>query len=70
MVLNDTGNLNLVKFNSVANSTIVGLPINHLEINQRSNVSVVSSTRDVGKRNGVDVVSKLQPIGPLSQPND
>jgi hypothetical protein len=70
MVLNDTGNLNLVKFDSVANSTIVGQPINHLQINQRSNVSIVSSTRDVGRRNGVDVVSNLQPIGPLSRPND
>ena len=70
MVLNDTGNLNLVKFDSVANSTIVGQPINHLEINHRTNVSVVSSKRDVGTRDGVAVVSNLQPIGPLSQPND
>src|SRR5262249_15889498 len=35
VVLNDTGNLNLVKFDSVVNSTIVGQPINHLEINHR-----------------------------------
>jgi hypothetical protein len=70
MVVNDTGNLNLVQFDSVANSTIVGQPINHLKINHRSNVSIVSSKRDVGTRNDVTIVNGLQPIGPLTQPND
>ena len=32
MVLNDNGNLNLVKFASVSNSTIVGQPVSHLQM--------------------------------------
>ena len=32
MVLNDTGNLNLVKFRSVDDSTIVGQPVGHIQI--------------------------------------
>ena len=37
----------------------------HIQIKRRSNVSIVSSARDVGKRNDVTVVRGLQPIGPL-----
>jgi hypothetical protein len=70
MVLNDTGNLNLVKFQSVRNSTIVGQPVSHIEIGQRSHVLILTPSRKVGNRNGVDVVKGLARIGPLSQPND
>ncbi len=70
MVLNDTGNLNLVKFRTVANSTIVGQPVGHIQFKSRSHVSIMTPTRDVAGRNGVIVNSKLVQIGPLTQPND
>ncbi len=70
LVLNDTGNLNLVKLDSLSNSTIVGQPISHLEIKSRSASNVLSTKRDVGTRNGVDVSNSLQPIGPITQTGD
>jgi hypothetical protein len=70
MVLNDTGNLNLVKFNSIRNSTIVGQPVGHLQFTHRSNVKIFSPKRDVAGRNHVTIVKNLQRIGPLTQPND
>jgi len=70
MVLNDTGNLNLIKFLSVKNSTVVGQPVSHLQIQHRSNVSVLTPSRTVGNRNGVAVVPKLKPIGPISLTGD
>ena len=70
MVLNDTGNLNLVKFQSVKNSTIVGQPVSHLQIQKRSKVIVLTPSRTVGTRNGVTIDSNLQQIGPISQTGD
>jgi hypothetical protein len=70
LVLNDTGNLNLVKFGRVTNSTIVGQPVSHLDIGSRSNVTVLTPSRTVGSRNGVTIDPNLKVIGPLSQPND
>jgi hypothetical protein len=70
LVLNDTGNLNLVKFIQVTNSTIIGQPLSHLQIKHRSDTKVVSSKRDVAGRNGVTVETSIQQIGPLSQTND
>jgi len=70
MVLNDNGNLNLVKLASLTNSTIVGQPLGHLQINRRSNDMILTPTRTVDGRNGVKVDNNLQPIGPLSQTND
>ena len=70
MVLNDTGNLNLVKFQSVSNSTIVGQPVSHLQIGKRSHVIVLTPSRTVHGRNGVTVDKGLNRIGPLTQPND
>jgi hypothetical protein len=79
MVLNDTGNLNLLKFWTVTNSTIVGQPVGHIQIQNRSNVTILTPTRTVkgtgginthSMRNDVMVIPGLQPIGPLSQPND
>ena len=69
-VINDNGNLNLVKFASVANSTIVGQPVGHLQILNRSHVTVLTPSRTAGARNGVTVDANLNPIGPLSQTND
>jgi len=70
MVLNDSGNLNLVKFASVTNSTIVGQPVSHLQIKSRSNDFIFTPTRTVAGRNGVKVIDNLKQIGPLSQTND
>jgi hypothetical protein len=70
LVINNAGNLNLVSFRSMANSTIVGEPVTHINIKKRNNVSIYSTTRTVGNRNGVTVVPGLQQIGPLSQPHD
>jgi hypothetical protein len=70
MVLNDTGNLNLVKFRSVRTSTIIGQPVSHIQIQQRSDVLILTKTRAVGGRNDVKLNKHLKVIGPLSQPND
>jgi hypothetical protein len=67
MILNDTGNLALVKLQKIANSTVVGQPISHLNVKPRSNTTFLSSARLIGQRNGVMVQSNIQPIGPLSQ---
>lgn len=67
MVLNDTGLLNLISFQRVTNSTIVGQPVNHVRINSRDNVTISSTTRSVAGRGGVTFVPSLRQIGPLSQ---
>ena len=69
-VINDNGNLNLIKFASVTNSTVVGQPVSHLQIQKRSHLTVLTPTRTAGKRNGVTVNANLNPIGPLSQTGD
>jgi hypothetical protein len=66
MVLNDSGNLNLVKLGSVTDSTIVGQPVSHVQIAHRSNVTILTPSRTVGSRNDVKVDHSLNPIGPLS----
>ena len=67
MVLNDNGNLNLVKFASVTNSTIVGQPLSHFQIHHSLAQYDPHTVADVDDRNGVTVTKGLQPIGPLSQ---
>ncbi len=69
MVLNDAGNLNLVKIDSVAHSVIVGEPFGHAQIPHRSNVVILSTTRTVDGRNGVRVDPILRQRGPLSLPS-
>jgi hypothetical protein len=70
LVLNDSGNLNLVKFQSVADSTIVGQPIGHIQFLKRSHILILTPSRTAAGRNGVTVDPSLSQIGPLSQPND
>jgi hypothetical protein len=70
LVLNDSGNLNLIKFANIANSTIVGQPVSHVQITRRSHVTILTPSRTVDGRNGVTVNQSLKQIGPLSQPND
>ncbi|OJW08340.1 MAG: hypothetical protein BGO49_13140 [Planctomycetales bacterium 71-10] len=67
MVLNDSGLLNLISFQSVTNSTIVGQPVGHVRINRRDNVSILSTERPYAGRGGVTYVPGLEQIGPLSQ---
>lgn len=66
MFLNDTGNLATIKIQHVANSTIVGQPVSHIDTTSRKDVTILSSSRLVGNRNGAQQVSNIQPIGPIS----
>ena len=70
MVLNDNGNLNLVKFASVSNSTIVGQPVSHLQIQKRSHVTILTPSRTAGGRNGVTVDTSLSRSARCRRPND
>ena len=67
LVLNNAGNLNLVTFDAMSDSTIVGEPVGHIRIKKRDNVSIYSTARTVGGRSDVTFVKNLQQIGPLSQ---
>lgn len=68
LVLNDLGNLNLVKVRRMANSTIQGFPFSHAAITKRTNVTIVTPSRTADDRNGVTVVPGLLPTGPLFLP--
>ena len=75
LVLNDTGNLNLLKTGMLTNSTIIGQPLTHIQtpMTARSNVLLITSSAFpfVGKRHpDLTIIPSLQQIGPLSQPND
>ena len=70
MVLNDTGLLNLISFQRVTNSTIVGQPVGHVRINRRENTTISSTARTYAGRGGVTFVPNLQQIGPLSHTRD
>ncbi len=65
LFLNDTGNLATVKIQNMANSTIVGQPLSHVEVPRRTNTTIYTSSREVGNRNGATQVLNIQPIGPL-----
>lgn len=67
MVLNNSGLLNLISFQRVTNSAIVGQPVGHVKINSRENVTISSTSRTYAGRGGVTFVPGLQQIGPLSQ---
>jgi len=68
LVFNGEGNVNLVKIRAASHSTILGYPFGHAQIPARSDVTILSSGRSVGSRNGVIDVPNLQPTGPLSLP--
>ena len=68
LVFNGAGNVNLVKIHQAADSTLIGFPFGHAQIPLRKNVTILSSSRVVGNRNVVTVVSGLTPTGPLSLP--
>jgi hypothetical protein len=70
LVLNVQGYANLVKILHNSDSTIVALPFAHAQMpeSNRSNVTIYSSKRSVGHRNGVEFDNLTQPVGPLSLP--
>jgi hypothetical protein len=65
MLLNDTGNLATVKIQHINNSTIVGQPISHIVTTERKNAVFLTSSREVGNRNGAVQFKNIQPIGPM-----
>ncbi len=69
LVFNGAGNLNLIKARNVANSSVVGFPLSHVDINVRNNVSIVTTSRLVGDRNGVTVNASQRVLGPLTLPS-
>ena len=68
LVFSGEGNVNLVKIAEASDTLILGYPFGHAAIPNRTNVTIVSSTRSVGGRNGVTVLPKIQPTGPLFLP--
>jgi hypothetical protein len=69
LVLNDSGNLNLVKVSKISNSVIIGQPFGHPQMPNRSNVTILSTARIFADRGGVIVVPHFPQIGPLSLPS-
>jgi len=65
MVLNVAGNLDQVTIKNASNSTIIGLPLAHVNIPIRNNVTILTNSRLVGTRGGVTVNSALTEQGPL-----
>jgi hypothetical protein len=73
LVLNDTGYLNLLRTGQLSNSTILAQPIGHVmtPMSSRTNTTLLSSNnRDFLTRGGVQLVTGLHQIGPLSLTND
>jgi outer membrane protein assembly factor BamB len=70
MFLNDTGNLATIKIPRVDNSTIVGQPISHIQVARRYNATFLTSSREVGNRNGAMQVLNIKPIGPTGLQGD
>lgn len=70
MVLNDLGTLNLLKIHRAVDSTVIGYPISHVEVANRNNVALISTSRPDGvdARGGVIVEKDRRPTGPLSLP--
>lgn len=70
LVLNVNGVLDTVRIDAAVDSTIVGRPINHVQIGRRRNVELISTGREVAQRGGVETFKKarLRPLGPLITP--
>ncbi len=68
LVFSGEGNVGLVQIQNAADTEILGFPFGHAAIPNRSNVTIVSSTRTVGSRNGVTELPGINPTGPLSLP--
>ena len=69
LVFNDSGNFNKLQAKTVSNSSIVGLPFSHVNIQNRTNTTIVTNSRLVGTRGGVIVNPNTRQVGPLVLPN-
>ena len=69
LVLNDAGNLNLLAIGTATNSSVVGLPFGHVNIQNRNNVAIVTNSRLVGERGNVTVIPGARQTGPLTLPS-
>ena len=71
LVINASGAINLVQIKSATDTAIVGRPLNHVNIPNRKNVTLISTARgSTGKdtANGVTIQSTARPIGVLTLP--
>lgn len=71
LVLNDQGEANFITIGNATDTTIIGRPLDHLQIPHRQNVQLLSTARGVDglvTRNGVQVVPKLSAVGPVDLP--
>jgi hypothetical protein len=68
LVVDDIGFLNFIEIGKATDSAFVGMPVNHVLIGQRSNVSILSTFRPVDGRGGVTINESLKPLGPFTQP--
>ena len=68
LVVDDIGLLNFIEIGQASDSAFVGMPVNHVLIGQRRNVSILSTSRPVDGRGGVTINNTLQPLGPFTQP--
>ena len=69
LVMTDLGFLNRINVQRMSNSTLVGLPIGHIQIPNRSNVTLLSSKRGaIGDRGAVTARARQLAVGPLQQP--
>jgi hypothetical protein len=71
LVLNGQGEANFVYIGNAADSTVIGRPLDHVQIPRRRNVQLLSTARGIDglvTRNGVQVVPKLSSVGPVDLP--
>jgi hypothetical protein len=68
LILDDTGFLNLIDIGTAQNSAFIGLPVAHVNIRRRSNVTILSSFRPAFGRGGVTMIKNLQAMGPFQLP--
>ena len=65
LVLNGQGNVDQITIGNASNSSIVGLPLAHVNIGVRNNVTITTNSRLIGSRNNVVVNAAIKPVGPL-----
>ncbi len=68
LIFNGEGNVNLVKIGRAVDTTIIGYPFGHAQIPNRTDVTIATSSRTVGDRNGVTILPNVQPTGPVTLP--
>lgn len=71
LIINDQGEANFIYLGAAADSTIIGRPLDHVQIPRRQNVQLLSNARGVDglvTRGGVQVVPRLSATGPVDLP--